>query len=56
MASFEPLYAARIDLAEWEWDMLDAEAAACGMTREELIHEMFGEAIEMEARGMDALS
>jgi hypothetical protein len=32
-----------LDLEEWEWDMVDAEADARGISRQELLHEMLAE-------------
>jgi hypothetical protein len=32
-----------IHLEDWEWDMVDAEADACGITREQLLREMIAE-------------
>lgn len=42
-----------IRLEDWEWDMVDAEAAALGMTRQELMREMLREEAELVLDGMD---
>lgn len=45
-----------INLEDWEWDMVDAEAAACGMTRSELLREMIVEEAELVLDGIGELS
>lgn len=45
-----------ISLSDWEWDMVDAEAAASGMTREELLHELFADEAGRELCDMGEVS
>lgn len=44
----------RISLEDWECDLVDAEAAACGMTRQEMLHELVRDGLAFEC--MDGLS
>lgn len=41
----------RVQLEDWEWDMLDAEADASGLTRDELLHDLFVEGAELVLAG-----
>lgn len=45
-----------VSLEDWQWDMVDAEAEACGMTRRELLREMLVEEAELVLDDMSALS
>lgn len=45
-----------VSLEDWQWDMVDAEAEACGMTRSELLREMLVEEAELVLDDMSALS
>lgn len=49
----------QIRLEEWEWDMVDADAAAFDMTRQEMLREMFADGAKIvleEADDMPVLS
>jgi hypothetical protein len=46
----------RVELDDWEWDMVDALAAAEGEDRPTMLREMILEESERELRDMDALS
>jgi hypothetical protein len=46
----------RISLEDWEWDMLDAIAAAEGKDRQTMMREIFMEQAKRELNDMYALS
>jgi hypothetical protein len=37
-----------INLEDWQWDMVEAEAAACDMSVSDLLHEMLVEQARIE--------
>ena len=45
----------RVQLEDWEWEIVDAEAAALGVTRQELLRELIVEGAEFVLNDMNAV-